>query len=76
MTPGYSLYEVTGRRAYRGHEPGTFFEAEIPPGPESRAINRGDIRLVERFVPELQPGSYRLPLGWSPVEKTASLERG
>jgi len=62
MTLG--VYEVVGKRAYRGHEPGTVFEARIGPGPEGRAINRGDIRLLDRVTPNIQPGSYQLPAGW------------
>lgn len=57
-------YEVVGRREYRGHKPGTTFEARIDPGPERRAVVRGDIRLLERIIPSLQPGSVTLPDGW------------
>jgi hypothetical protein len=66
-------YLVTGKRAYREHEPGTVFEAHIPWGPEQRAINRGSIRLLERMVADLPPGRYRLPLGW-PTYTTARTE--
>jgi hypothetical protein len=66
-------YLVTGKRAYREHEPGTVFEAHIPWGPEQRAINRGSIRLLERMVADLPPGRYRLPLGW-PTYTTARKE--
>jgi hypothetical protein len=58
-------YEVTGTRIYRGHPPGTIFEARIAPGPENRAINRGSITLLERVPDDLRPNSYRLPDGWS-----------
>ena len=57
-------YEVTGKREYRGHAPGEVFEARIPEGAASRAIARGDIRLLRDIAPELQPGSWELPDGW------------
>lgn len=60
-----STYLVTGARAYREHWPGTTFEATLDPAAETRAIERGDIRLIERSDPALQPGSYRLPAGWA-----------
>lgn len=54
-------YQVIGQRAYRGHEPGTVFEARLDVSAERRAIYRGAIRLLDRLVPDLVPGSYRLP---------------
>lgn len=60
----YGVYEVIGRRIYRGHTPGTRFEALIDPAAAQRAIDRGDIRLVRRVTPDLVAGSYRLPPGW------------
>lgn len=68
------LYEVTGRRAYRGHDPGTTFEARIAPGPERRAVDRGDIRLIERFTPTIQPGSLTLPAGWLTTQEAPDHE--
>lgn len=62
MTAG--VYEVTGSRRFRGHEPGTVFVARLETGPEARAIERGSIRLLERVTPSLRPGSYTLPDGW------------
>lgn len=62
MTHG--RYRVKGRRPYRGHEPGTIFEARLDPGPERRAIYRGDIELLERVVPAL-PAERALPQGWA-----------
>lgn len=62
MTVG--VYVVTGSRRYRGHEPGTEFHAKLEPGPERRAVDRGDIRVIDRIVPTIQPGSYQLPTGW------------
>jgi hypothetical protein len=57
-------YEVVGKREYRGHLPGETFEARLPAGPESRAIARGDIRVLRTVEPQIQSGSYRLPDGW------------
>ncbi len=59
-----TLYRVGPKLPYRGHQPGTYFEATLPPGPETRALDRGAIRVVNRSTPKLQPGSYRLPAGW------------
>ncbi len=61
---GFALYEVIGHRAYRGHDRGTRFEANLDPAAEKRAIARGDIRVVERREPTLEPGSYSLPKDW------------
>lgn len=60
----YGIYVVTGRRAYRGHEPGTQFEAVLDRQAETRAIGRGDIRLLKRVTPSIQPGTYTFPAGW------------
>lgn len=54
---------VVGKRAYRGHDPGTEFEASIPAAPAKRALVRGDIRLLEEFVPA-PPAEHQLPEGW------------
>jgi hypothetical protein len=58
------VYTVTGNREYRGHAPGETFVEFIPPGPERRAIDRGDIRLEHRTQPTLPP-VWALPAGWS-----------
>jgi hypothetical protein len=60
----FGLYEVVGRREYRGHKTGEQFEARIERGAERRAIQRGDIVFIREVKPELQPGSYALPDGW------------
>lgn len=62
----YGEYLVTGKREYRGHVPGSTFEAALDRNAEQRAINRGDIRLLRRFTPDLEPGSYTLPDPWPP----------
>lgn len=64
MTVLYGVYEVTGKRQYRGHDPGTVFEAILDRGAEQRALARGDIRLIRHIEPGLAPGSYRLPPDW------------
>lgn len=77
MTRGsYGLYEVTGRRPYRGHKPGTRFEARLEPMAEKRAVRRGDITLLERVVPTLAPGSTRLPDDWPPPGVDAPASQG
>lgn len=73
MTALYGVYEVTGRRQYRGHEPGTVFEAILERGAEVRAIARGDIRLIRHVEPGLAEGSWELPPGW-PEPATAKIE--
>jgi len=67
----HGVYLVTGRRQYRGHSPGTTFEALLDRAAEQRAIARGDIRLIRRVTPGLEPGSYTLPAGWPPGETEA-----
>lgn len=57
-------YRVTGKRAYRGHLPGSEFEAVLDPNAEHRAINRGSITLLERLHADLPRGRYKLPVGW------------
>ena len=59
----HGLWQVTGKRIYRGHEPGTQFEASLQDGPAGRAVARGDIVLLEEFTPAL-PAEYQLPEGW------------
>jgi hypothetical protein len=59
----YGEYEVTGRREYRGHAPGSVFAAQIDRAAEQRAIQRGDIRLIRRVTPAVPPGAV-LPDGW------------
>ena len=60
----FGLYEVSGRRQYRGHEPGTTFTAKLDKPAAARAIARGDIRLLELVTPALEPGSFEFPQGW------------
>jgi hypothetical protein len=59
-----TIYEVAGRLAYRGHQPGTVFEATLEPSAEHRALGRGAIRVLEHSTPSIKKGSYRLPAGW------------
>lgn len=60
-----TVYLVTGRREFRGHMPGVEFEATLDQNAEARAINRGDIRVIKRTTPSIQPGSFTLPVGWA-----------
>lgn len=62
----YGVYRVTGKRQYRGHDPGTVFEAFIDPPVEQRAVDRGDIRVLRRVTPDLTPGSFVLSDNWPP----------
>jgi len=62
----FGEYEVIGRRLYRGHEPGSIFEARLERNAERRAIRRGDIRLLRVVQPKLQEGSFAFPDGWLP----------
>ena len=61
MTHG--VWKVTGRRIYRGHEPGVTFEASIPTTVAARAVARGDVTLLEEILP-LLPEEHCLPEGW------------
>lgn len=62
MTHG--RYLVSGPFGFMDYQPGQEFEARLDPLKESRALQRGAIRLLERTTPSLQPGSYVLPFGW------------
>lgn len=65
----FGVYKVTGRREYRGHQPGSTFEAVLDVNAEARAVARGDIVVLGRFTPDLEPGSYTLPDGWPPGQQ-------
>ncbi len=68
---GLPLYEVLRANGYRGHRRGAEFSARLAAPAEQRAIERGDIRVIERSTPALQPGSYRLPRGWANQKEEA-----
>ncbi len=70
---GLPLYEVLRAGGYRGHRRGHEFTARLPRAAEQRAVERGDIRLIERNTPALQPGSYTLPRGWANQKEEAWL---
>ena len=59
----HKRYLVTGKRKYRGHQPGTVFEAQLEPDAERRAIERESIRVLEEI--EVTVGSHALP-DWPP----------
>lgn len=61
---GFPLYEVLKQRGYRGHPKGSKFTARLDRGAVQRAVERGDIHVLEPTTPNIQPGSYRLPHGW------------
>lgn len=60
----FGLYLVTGKRLYRGHEPGTKFVANLARGDARHSLARGDIRLLRRVVPALDPERFTFPEGW------------
>ena len=59
------VYRVTGTLGFRGHKPGETFEAVLDPRAEARAIARGNIRRIRTSTPQIRPGSYNLPPGWT-----------
>jgi hypothetical protein len=63
-------YLVTGRRPYRGHNPGTKFEARHDPA-KQRGILRGDIRLIRTVEPAVPAGAV-FPDGWLPPPDPSS----
>lgn len=60
----FGLYEVVGKREYRGHKPGDRFEARLDRNAERRAIVRGDILLIRRIIPSIEGCAYTFPDGW------------
>lgn len=70
-----TVYQVTGRTRYREHDPGSLFETELDPDVEARAITVGAIRVVERSVTGLQPGSWTLSPGWEITREPKGAER-
>jgi hypothetical protein len=58
------LYRVVGKRAYRGHAPGVEFWARLDVNAERRALDRGDIVLLERLIPRVEPDSFVFPDDW------------
>ena len=72
----HGLYQVVGNRNYRGHDRGDTFIARLDTRAERRAVDRGDIILLERITPALEPGSYTLPQGWARGARTPTSEQG
>jgi len=60
----HGLYRVTGKRSYRGHEPGEEFWALLDRNAETRALARGDIVLLDRLIPRVEPDSFVFPDDW------------
>lgn len=59
-----SLYRVLGALPYRECKPGDIFEASLPIDAELRALQRGNIEILDSSETRLRPGSYVLPDGW------------
>lgn len=64
MTRPFGVYRVIGRRKYRGHDPGTVFEAYLDPAVEQRAIARRAIELLRREAPTVEPAKFEPPAEW------------
>lgn len=80
MSRTFGVYEVIGRRKYRGHDPGTVFEAHLDPTVEQRAIDRRAIRLIQRVTPSVVPEDFTPPANWPsdgplPTEAPAGASR-
>jgi hypothetical protein len=56
-----TLYLVIGRLEYREHPPGRIFEADLDPAAEQRAVERGNIEIIDSSPTRIRPGSYTLP---------------
>lgn len=72
----FGVYEVIGHRKYRGHDPGTVFEAALDPAVEQRAISRRAIRLVRREIPRVVPARFKPPANWPPQGDTTEAPQG
>ena len=71
----YGVYEVICSLDYRGHSPGTRFVARLDSDAETRAIVRGNIRLVEE-ISSLMPAEHELPAGWADSNHTTGAPSG
>lgn len=56
------LYRVVDKRAYRGHEQGTEFVAQLDARVEQRALMRGSIVRLGTVI--AKPETYTFPEGW------------
>lgn len=61
---GLPLYLVTNANGYRGLLRGAEFTARLGRHAEQRALDRGDIQIIERSTQTIQPASYTLPASW------------
>jgi hypothetical protein len=60
-----AVYRVTAKwRKFRGHELGATFSAVLDPAAESRAVARGDIRLIRREPIVFNRDTFTPPDGW------------
>jgi hypothetical protein len=60
----WGRWKVIGKREYRGHTTGQTFIESLERNAARRAVQRGDIVLLEEMKPEL-PSAWGLPAGWS-----------
>ncbi|HSE44721.1 MAG TPA: hypothetical protein VLA89_05265 [Gemmatimonadales bacterium] len=58
-----SVYRVTGRLKYRGHEPGTVFIATLTQDEERRALRRRNIVVLQSGPVTLEEHRIRPPKG-------------
>jgi len=59
------LYRVIGKWAYREHQPGETFVADLEPDVEARAVKVGAIEVLARTVTRLDPTKATPPRGWT-----------
>lgn len=57
-----SRYRVI--HAFHGVPAGEVIEARLDAAKERRVLDRGQLELLERSDPAIQPGSITLPDGW------------
>lgn len=58
-----SIYRVRGSYHFRGHAPGTTFEASLEPDEERRAVRRGNIEILFSQRITLDESKIRRPKG-------------
>lgn len=64
MNGTYGLWKVVGKREYMGVAPGQTFEAQIKMAAARRAVDRGDIVLLEWVTPCIDMELATFPKGW------------
>lgn len=76
LKPKLAVYLVTGRRAYREHNPGETFEANLEEDVVERAVRHGTIRVLDPSPVAIKPGSWRPPRHWETRRATDAPNRG